>query len=446
MEKSSRITLVADVSIEGPLRTEILATDLPATLELAIHVLSSLGDLDSPSQTQNPTVSKADHVFCDGVFFIGPDVRTLAKLYLRWMEGCRDLSVIGQVRPLAYLHCWKARFSKQELDAICLAEPGGEDVLAAQSDDPAFRRTNVVKDKNIVPVGDMIEAMNEGLAIRSSLCLDWDTRQSVVIKAAYIRHLETRNRNMFRVRAIAPPTDVFVKTGINPVQALTATNRHRVKKAGFVKTVADYYGYYYCSQPNPVLCKSDHRGINLKRHSRSLLLDSLANSSVLTVGVKKWLRTRVIAKYQAWADAHLASDSFDHRLALTTHIANLRSSASFLRSQEYGPMCVLCLSRPMRSVLGCNKHALCARCKNQTVQVNEPGCPICNSQTRAYNSTSLRHSRGRILSLDGGGVKGFIQLEILRMIELEIGLDLPLHRFFDLIVGTSIGKIGRRKV
>jgi uncharacterized protein len=45
----------------------------------------------------------------------------------------------------------------------------------------------------------------------------------------------------------------------------------------------------------------------------------------------------------------------------------------------------------------------------------------------------------RILSLDGGGAKGFYSLGVLR--ELEAMLGCPLHEAFDLIFGTSTGAI-----
>lgn len=43
----------------------------------------------------------------------------------------------------------------------------------------------------------------------------------------------------------------------------------------------------------------------------------------------------------------------------------------------------------------------------------------------------------RVLSLDGGGSKGFFTLEILRYLEMTCGC--PIRECFDLIVGTSIG-------
>lgn len=46
----------------------------------------------------------------------------------------------------------------------------------------------------------------------------------------------------------------------------------------------------------------------------------------------------------------------------------------------------------------------------------------------------------RLLSLDGGGVRGVAELEILKRVETEIGLHIPITDFFDLIVGTNTGK------
>ena len=45
----------------------------------------------------------------------------------------------------------------------------------------------------------------------------------------------------------------------------------------------------------------------------------------------------------------------------------------------------------------------------------------------------------RVLSLDGGGAKGFYTLGILR--EIEALIRCPLHERFDLIFGTSTGSI-----
>ena len=45
----------------------------------------------------------------------------------------------------------------------------------------------------------------------------------------------------------------------------------------------------------------------------------------------------------------------------------------------------------------------------------------------------------RVLSLDGGGAKGFYTLGVLK--EVEAMSEEPLHKVFDLIFGTSTGSI-----
>lgn len=47
----------------------------------------------------------------------------------------------------------------------------------------------------------------------------------------------------------------------------------------------------------------------------------------------------------------------------------------------------------------------------------------------------------RVMSLDGGGVRGIVELVVLKQLEEQIGLGIPLGRFFDFMVGTSAGGI-----
>ena len=46
----------------------------------------------------------------------------------------------------------------------------------------------------------------------------------------------------------------------------------------------------------------------------------------------------------------------------------------------------------------------------------------------------------RVLTLDGGGVRGIVELAILAQIERRVALGVPVRDLFDLIVGTSTGK------
>jgi hypothetical protein len=49
-------------------------------------------------------------------------------------------------------------------------------------------------------------------------------------------------------------------------------------------------------------------------------------------------------------------------------------------------------------------------------------------------------ARVRVLSLDGGGIRGIVELTILQRLENLIDLGIPLGQFFDLMVGTSAGR------
>ena len=50
-------------------------------------------------------------------------------------------------------------------------------------------------------------------------------------------------------------------------------------------------------------------------------------------------------------------------------------------------------------------------------------------------------SSSRVLSLDGGGIRGIVLIEILSMLEEELKPLGSIAEFVDLIVGTSIGNV-----
>ena len=52
----------------------------------------------------------------------------------------------------------------------------------------------------------------------------------------------------------------------------------------------------------------------------------------------------------------------------------------------------------------------------------------------------------RVLTLDGGGIRGIVELAILAQIERRVGLGVPVRDLFDLIVGTSTGKCFQKSV
>ncbi|KAI1371265.1 FabD/lysophospholipase-like protein [Hypoxylon crocopeplum] len=112
--------------------------------------------------------------------------------------------------------------------------------------------------------------------------------------------------------------------------------------------------------------------------------------------------------------------------------------------------CLCCLRELPECALPCG-HALCFPCiqiygvrtSRTTIEISR--CPLHVRDVIASPpwviTTKPRHAGARILSLDGGGIRGVIQLQVLMEIEKVLGPDLPIQLFFDLIVGTNTGGI-----
>ncbi|RMY73507.1 hypothetical protein D0863_03837 [Hortaea werneckii] len=109
--------------------------------------------------------------------------------------------------------------------------------------------------------------------------------------------------------------------------------------------------------------------------------------------------------------------------------------------------CFCCLMDVPEHPLPCG-HVLCTACikaygKQTKSTVSLSCCPLHREATNWVKSANIKFKPAgagvRILSLDGGGIRGIVQLEVLRAIEQTLGGHLPVQAFFDLIVGTGTG-------
>ncbi|KAK0722843.1 hypothetical protein B0T26DRAFT_704224 [Lasiosphaeria miniovina] len=114
--------------------------------------------------------------------------------------------------------------------------------------------------------------------------------------------------------------------------------------------------------------------------------------------------------------------------------------------------CLSCLSKCPTNMLPCYplQHGICENCIERSSQL-EPGdsiahiraCPLgCRFTVSPWTiRIKPRFAGARILSLDGGGIRGIVELVILSEIQKTVGLGIPIQDLFDLVIGTSTGGI-----
>ncbi len=100
--------------------------------------------------------------------------------------------------------------------------------------------------------------------------------------------------------------------------------------------------------------------------------------------------------------------------------------------------CTLCFKGLSNVTLTCG-HSICEICYKEWV-TDKKKCPFCKKSEVTRSLRPISKFAGlRVLSLDGGGNRGYVSLAILKLFEDAIGI--PIGDMFDLIVGTSIGAV-----
>lgn len=143
----------------------------------------------------------------------------------------------------------------------------------------------------------------------------------------------------------------------------------------------------------------------------------------------------------------------DEKIALRLHRQNLFDFYSSIGDPQdivSHSTCFCCLMEVPEHPLPCG-HVLCSACvqaygkSSNKCMVEMAYCPMHMNQTRwsSVHQIRFKHKAAgtRVLCLDGGGIRGIVELEVLRAIEKALGGEIPIQAFFDLIVGTSTGGI-----
>lgn len=125
----------------------------------------------------------------------------------------------------------------------------------------------------------------------------------------------------------------------------------------------------------------------------------------------------------------------------------LRLDSKYLKQLRTHLTCLNCLRRRPEHVLSCG-HAICDIClqifgsnlegHESCFRVNE--CAICSQEVSVIGRVKPVTAGPRILSIDGGGTRGVVPLEFLRLLQDVIGPALPIQDLFDQAFGTSSGE------
>ncbi|KAI9039861.1 patatin-like phospholipase family protein [Aspergillus affinis] len=128
------------------------------------------------------------------------------------------------------------------------------------------------------------------------------------------------------------------------------------------------------------------------------------------------------------------------------HQSTLDRWKGFLSHMFTNQTCLICLTRPPQHTLNCG-HAYCDIC---VVAYSKPlegteykyllsHCVLCRSDCNNLVRILPPTACVRAVTVDGGGVRGFIPLQFLKYMQYQLGQECPIQELFDIAFGTSSG-------
>lgn len=233
----------------------------------------------------------------------------------------------------------------------------------------------------------------------------------------------------------------------------------------FARAVDDYLeSHALCAHASAdgtrrcVMSRARH-GVKGHQDHRGIIASTTGRGYVSPVGLDfadQWKRQLKEAMSQLQIDflyrrERTDATTSDRRIAWDLHsesvddfYGGLGPSVAAIRSHS---TCLSCLIESPQCALPCG-HVLCETCaracgRSRELSLVVDRCPLrcANTQWEEPATFSFKSSEAGAcaLSLDGGGVRGIVQLETLRAIEQALGHHVPVQRLFELIVGAGTG-------
>jgi hypothetical protein len=124
-------------------------------------------------------------------------------------------------------------------------------------------------------------------------------------------------------------------------------------------------------------------------------------------------------------------------------MAALASQPNLLKTTQ---TCFFCLGNSREHELVCG-HSVCDTCVprfgkqpfGMPYHLELSACLLCLAKVQFVTREELATIDPCVLSIDGGGIKGRVALELLHALQEILGRQIPIQAYFDLFVGTSSG-------
>jgi len=203
----------------------------------------------------------------------------------------------------------------------------------------------------------------------------------------------------------------------------------------------------YCA----VRGRSAHKRHELASRTERLVgkQDIMSTRSFSTTDKESWL-SRIKRKFEdIFKQASFGATGVDIRLDKLRREA-YREHHALWSAMKSSKTCLGCIQSVPDHALRC-EHSFCPLCIQELGTPSDSFecafhidcCPLCDPSEHGNPhlvQLKPRCAGVRILSLDGGGIRGIVELVLLKAIQKKLGLGVPLSEFFDLIVGTSTGE------
>lgn len=156
------------------------------------------------------------------------------------------------------------------------------------------------------------------------------------------------------------------------------------------------------------------------------------------------IRKKIFINFEKWTEDRDGDEDW----ALKRHLKTLKRIGGIPDSKKLLSVefCIFCLACRPQHTLKCG-HTMCEDCLRRFAlpQAGRESsflvttCMMC--QTRSQLRVQLKPLTAgvRVLSIDGGGVRGVVPLQFLCLLNSVLGTTDGLQDFFDLAFGTSAG-------